>query len=343
VDHGGLRSETGLNEGIEGSLDELADNAGVEFPQLSEARGRTESRLAELRDRLSATEVRDDVALCMMGSWGRRELTRQSDDDWLILVEHGEPPESFLTDVQACLGVGERAPGKQNVFGTWTPAAPLVSQIGLDQDDNTNLTRRVLLILESVPLVNATAYEAARDAILRGYLDPPPRDRHVPRFFLNDVVRYWRTVCVDFVGKERERGGESWGLRNAKLRNSRKILFASGLLPILLCAGRSAHDIGLFLAGHFAAPPTDRIAYAFLECDAVDAGARTLLAYDAFLALLDDPERRQVLKALRREDAASNETYQEARRLGSSIQDGLTALLFETEPLQAVTRQYGIF
>ena len=270
-----------MSDAVAGSLDELARIATVEFPQLSEARRQTASRLEELREALSGAEAPDGVTLCMMGSWGRHELTSKSDDDWLILVEQNEPPERFLLEVHSTLGVDERAPGKQNVFGTWTAAAPLVNQMA-DEDDNTNLTRRVLLILESVPLVNPRLYDATRDAILSGYLDPPPNDRHVPRFFLNDVVRYWRTVCVDFVGKERERGGEGWGLRNAKLRNSRKMLFASGLLPILLCAGRSAREMAAFLADHFAAPPTDRVAYAFLECDAVDSGVRTLRAYDAF-------------------------------------------------------------
>ena len=39
-----------------------------------------------------------------------------------------------------------------------------------------------------------------------------------PRFLLNDVIRYWRTICVDYVGKERGGAGEKWALRNLKLR-----------------------------------------------------------------------------------------------------------------------------
>ncbi len=52
----------------------------------------------------------------------------------------------------------------------------------------------------------------------------------VPRFLLNDIVQFWRTMAVDFASKQRDRAGKGWGLRNAKLRMSRKLIFASGLL-----------------------------------------------------------------------------------------------------------------
>ena len=37
-------------------------------------------------------------------------------------------------------------------------------------------------------------------------------------------------MAVDFASKQRDRAGKGWGLRNAKLRMSRKLIFASGLL-----------------------------------------------------------------------------------------------------------------
>jgi len=100
----------------------------------------------------------------------------------------------------------------------------------------------MLVLLESVAASNLAVHEAVRRAILAGYLAESSRDGLVPRFLLNDVVRYWRTIGVDFAGKQRRRRGEGWGLRNAKLRTSRKVLFAGGLLPVFRCQGLSREE-----------------------------------------------------------------------------------------------------
>ena len=127
------------------------------------------------------------------------------------------------------------------------------------------------------------------ERVLDGYLEDADRPYRPPRFFLNDLIRYWRTICVDFVGKERE-GGEKWGIRNAKLRTSRKVLFAAGLVPLLQTHRFGREERRAYLAAQLAAPATDRLAAAFLDCGVRDAGVRALSAYDRWLGVLDDPD-----------------------------------------------------
>lgn len=66
----------------------------------------------------------------------------------------------------------------------------LVEDVGLDRDDNTNLTRRMLFLLESVAATAGDSYSAARRRALRPYLDESVKDFRPPRFLLNDTVRY---------------------------------------------------------------------------------------------------------------------------------------------------------
>jgi hypothetical protein len=280
----------------------------------------------------------------VLGSWGRRELTSQSDDDYLVLVNAPERAEVQppLDALQPLLGTHERAPGPTGVFGTYAFCEHLTGRIGLDQDDNANLTRRMLLMLESVPVIGADAYRECWEHVLDAYLVDSIRDRHPPRFFLNDLIRYWRTICVDFVGKERGEP-EKWGLRTAKLRTGRKLLYASGLLPLLLTGELERGEMRAFLIEQLGAPPTDRVAFAFMHAGATDAGLRTLRAYDRWVGMLDQPEVREELGRLTRDQTDRSGVFQEVRRLAIDMELGLLALLFDTHPLRGLTREYAIF
>jgi hypothetical protein len=321
-------------------LETLAERTGREFPNLFAARERTGRRLAAKRPLLEALRHSSDTSIVLMGSWGRRELTSGSDDDFMVLVRGGFRLPVMPT-IRSVKKVLDRAPGKQGVFGRAVFGKKLVNEIGLDEDNNSNLTRRMLFFLESVPATELDTYRVVREEMLDRYLDHSVKPFKPPRFLLNDVVRYWRTMCVDFAGKERK-GPEKWGLRNAKLRNSRKILFAGGLLPVLDCFRLDKAEMRTFLSAELDTPPVDRIARSFMDNGAPDAGARALGAYDEFVGRLHEKDFRDALKGVTREDASSPE-FVEMQRIGHELEEGLLALLYETRHLPEVVREYAVF
>jgi hypothetical protein len=181
----------------------------------------------------------------------------------------------------------------------------------------------------------------------------------VPRFLLNDIVRYWRTMAVDFAQKQRERGGKGWGLRNAKLRMSRKLLFTSGLLICLLCQLDPALDslrstrrniessatLVAYLKRRFGMTPLDVLAQAVSEFSTDPSTPQLLFgAYDGFLAMLDDEGKRTHLETLEPEAFDTDPVFQAVRRLGSDFQKGLIQLFFKDNlALAELTMKYRVF
>lgn len=325
-------------------LEALAEHSANGFPNLFGARDETARRLEGMREHLVGTDCDPDSSVVLFGSWGRQELTNHSDDDWAVLVNGAEQKGVCPApkQIEELIGVDERKPGAQEIFGCAIFCQKLVERIGLDEDDNKNLTRRLLLLLESVAVLNEPAQRNCWLRVLEGYLDDSVKDYRPPRFLLNDMIRYWRTVCVDFVGKERAGTGEKWALRNLKLRLSRKALFAGGLLPVLLCHRYAAGDIHPFLVEVLQKPSIDRVAWAFLELGAIDAGVRAIAAYDRFIGMLGDTDVRSELERLSRAEAVSSPLFNEGKKIGADFQQGLLALLFETS-LEPLVREYGIF
>lgn len=307
-----------------------------------QARKRTCEGLNTYRTKLAESEPPENVAVVLMGSWGRAEVTSRSDNDFIILDSTNSTWD--LTSFQKRVGnVLNHPPSKGGPFASPVRCDPLIDEIGLQEDSNHHLTRRMLYLLESVPALGDELYNSLLDRLLERYIDRSVKDRRPPRFLLNDIVRYWRTICVDFAGKE-HKDGEKWGLRNAKLRTSRKLLFAAGLLPVLRCAALEKEDMFPFLRDQLSMPPTDRIADAYLAYRMVDPGARTLKAYDEFIGLIDREDFRTALARLRREDRDSSEEFQKVRKIGGELQDRLLALLFEsTGDLPELVRDYVIF
>lgn len=331
-----------MHSGGDSPLKGLAEAAGRDFPNLFAARERTRQGLIERRNLLEALPHSPQVSIVLMGSWGRAEVTAGSDDDFMVLV-HGTEGSEVEPTADVVRGVLDHAPSDGGPFAAPVFSEKLVHHIGLNPDDNENLTRRMLFLLESVPVTGEEAYWAVRDEILGRYLDQSVKAFRPPRFLLNDVVRYWRTICVDFAGKERK-GAEKWGLRNAKLRTSRKILFACGFLPVLECFRFDLEPMRAFLLAQRSMPPTDRIAACFFHNAAIDEGARTLGAYDEFVGRMDEESFRRDLGEVTRDNHHDSDAFSEVQRIGAELEAGLLALLYESSgELSKVVRDYAIF
>ncbi len=242
----------------------------------------------------------------------------------------------------------------------------IVHEIGGEDDTNSNTTRRVLLLLESFPVGKREAYDRVRRQILNRYLRD---DRGLvygggmsgfPRFLLNDFTRYWRTVTVDFVYKQRAEAGEKWALRNAKLRMSRKLVFASGLLRCLFChldpdaadarqvLRAPEHDITKLLAymeGELAQTPLELLARAASRPAIERTTARKLFdSYDRFLGVLDNKAKRETLEKMSQPDMATSAVWAEIRDSSRDFHSGLLELFFgKDRDLRKLAAYYGIF
>lgn len=351
------------------SVNSLQQRLGVEWPAIRKAHSETlamRNRLAGLFSRRRAS----DTTVVVFGSIARFEVTSKSDTDWILLVDGSATPEHKKQEIDVKqLLVSEKftEPGQSGIFGRFVGSHDLVHRIGGEDDLNSNTTRRVLLLLESLPLGDRAAYDRVRRQILRRYIDDDRGLTHgsgtvrVPRFLLNDLTRYWRTVTVDFVYKQVADQDEKWALRNAKLRMSRKLVFAAGLLRCFFChlddsasdARQALHppdrEVSLLLAyleDQFARSPLETVAKACLDLNIRPETALNLFnSYNAFLGVLDDDEKRgELARAHTHEDLRTSLAWREVRAVTKPFHEALVALfLKEDERLTTLTMEYGIF
>jgi predicted nucleotidyltransferase len=340
----------------------------LDAPPMPQARADSK-RIREELDSLLTQELgkyaSEDTSLVVFGSLARGEWTSGSDLDWTYLID-GQANSDHLRIAQKINGLVRKrfiGPGATGTFGNLAFSHELIHQIGGQNDTNKNTTQRILLLLESAPIGNRIqAYDRVILGVINRYLE---EDTHllshdsshyrVPRFLLNDIVRFSRTMAVDFASKQRDREGSGWGLRNAKLRMSRKLIFASGLLvcfsasldpelkkQIFTMKSTDDNAIRSNLANHlknFVMLTPLEVLEKSVSCDVSENVARDLFGtYGEFLTILGDEKTRQDLAELRAKDSRTDATFKRVREISETFEKALDAMFFEN-PILAPSQE----
>ena len=168
-------------------------------------------------------------------------------------------------------------------------------------------------------------------------------------------------MTVDFVYKQVADGDQKWALRNAKLRMSRKLVFAAGLLRCFFCSLDEAAadarkslqvttpEVSLllkYLEDQFDSSPLETLATACLNLNIKRETALSVFdSYDRFLGVLDDDEKRDELsRAQNHDDLRASKAWAEVREVTKPFHHGLVDLfLKDDDRLKDLTMEYGVF
>jgi predicted nucleotidyltransferase len=347
------------------ALDRLRGTDSSRWPHIAAARSLSGIKFAEIAEVARDLLPRGEGSLVVFGSLARGEFTVGSDLDWTILVD-GRADSNHLKIVHSLnrklQAAGFKVPGPTEVFGGLVFSHDLIHAIGGDEDTNKNMTRRLLLLLESAS-ISASESNQVHDRVVSGilyryveedasFISGHEKKDRIPRFLLNDVVRFWRTMAVDYANKYRSRESVRWALRNIKLRMSRKLLFISGLFMCISWALNNLEaedhrflpqDLVVHLRDWTRRPPLESLA-TIVETHAPSLTGEIFDNYDLFLDLLSDDRKRTRLENLKPDQAYKDDLFLEIRHVAAKFDAALIKLLFgSNDEITRLAQKYGIF
>lgn len=214
-----------------------------------------QNRLRELKSELSGADRDLSRKACIytIGSYGREEASEFSDLDVFIVDESENPKTRSLSNLDLTCALADliRA-GRKHGFPDFSndgqylnhySIQELTETLGTRSDDYSNaFTARLLLLLESRPLVGDQVHERAIAQVVRAYWrDYPDREEEfIPAFLTNDILRLWRTFCVNYEagpGASEELRKVKRKLKNYKLKFSRMLTCYSAVVYMMYLYG----------------------------------------------------------------------------------------------------------
>ncbi len=221
--------------------------------QLATRRAQSEAGLAQVRsaaaDRLSPIVKDEPLAIYVTGSFGRLEARFPQGSDLDLFFLYGpasRSPRARLSQLTwfelagALIQIGRelgfedfsRDGAFLQAHNVWHIGRELGSQ---HEDSQNGFTARLLLLLESRYVLNENLYEQFMQETIGFYYGDYASNSGTfkPTFLINDILRFWRTLCLNYEHKRSQKRGEDrsdgeraqWradsAIDNLKLRFSR--------------------------------------------------------------------------------------------------------------------------
>lgn len=318
-------------------LDPIADRYRAEvlsrYPAIADAETFSLETLRKTRQAISDNPPPETVKiLAAAGSLARLEASEESDLDLIIITRDGATVDEDTLSAWRdglCDRLKIERPNPNGVFIKSTPYGQVVSIAGYAEEHYSDVAKRVLTVLESEWLFGDNDYQQLLDEVLDCYGQDVKSNPHkVFLFLLNDVIRFFRALCVNYQHTKSETNDGKWPIRNLKLRHSRVLMYFSMVAAIGSLSPREAADKVETLRLLIAMPPLRRLHAAYALSG--DAGFdRVAELYNRFLARLSDKTVRDELKGLEYENRYGSELFKELKTNSDELATEL-ARFYET-------------
>ena len=292
----------------------------------------------ELEPELAKSEYREKITIITTGSYGRGEASPSSDLDLFVFFDSDLPDDVLTDDIQRIQKVIERhVPKPAGSTGTFGADAiikfsDLLKNIGGENDKNQSLTRRMLFLLEGTYLYGDNRFISYREELLKRYIKDIDIEKQISRFLLNDIIRYYRTITTDFEYKVTE-SQKSWGLRNIKLRFSRKLLYFGGIISIAEITSVDHNEKIKTLSSLFDISILKRIYQIGVKNPHT---VNIFEIYNKFIKVISDESNRKLLDSVTKENRAECQLFIEMRDLSRDFSFALEEWLksqYDSHPI----------
>jgi predicted nucleotidyltransferase len=323
----------------------MSSNGRDEVGELLEKRrSKTAERIKELKARLADAEklCGDKACVYATGSFGRGEASQYSDLD-IFIVGEGTPKQPALDPLDEILIKADlidaiRAMKIRDFSGGGEylkhhTVDELIRSLGTPKDDASNtFTARLLLLLESSPLLGEQAYRRITNKVIAAYWRDyeDHKNDFMPAFLANDILRMWRTFCVNYEAFTQTDPPDKKAkrkLKNYKLKHSRLLTCYSALLYLLAVFVHNKTVSPIDAVTMIDLTPMQRLDWLMKQAHLAHAHAtiqRLIDRYEEFLRHTDEPEDQLVNRLMDKEQAGA--FFKTASELGDAVLEALDAI-----------------